>query len=155
MTKEKLKNSIEGIVVTVAGIGCVYLALSIPSNPIRQDKAWVNFMTQARLFPLISGVSIFILGLILLLRQLKGSVKAIKISRDDVLRFSILFIATLAYVILINKIGFKISTLIYLGITLFYYNRKDMQVYKIALMVLCFTVIATYLVPMALRIPLP
>ncbi len=155
MTKEKIKNSIEGIIVTIFGIVCVYLALSIPNNPIRQERAWVNFMTQARLFPLISGVTITILGSVLLLRQFKGTVGSIKVFRDDALRFSFLFIVTLLYVILIGKIGFKVSTLIYLSVTLFYYNRNDMQFYKIALMVLFSTIVATYLVPAALRIPLP
>ena len=155
MDAKKNRGWIEGVVITLIGLVCLYLALTIPNNPVKRAEGFVGFMAEAKLFPLIASCVITILGIVMTGSDLVKNRKAPPFSKGELVRTLFLLAATVIYVVLIHKIGFLISTFLYLGATLFYYNYKERKWYVILALTAAFTVIGAYLVPLAINLRLP
>ena len=116
MDKKKLRQCAEGLIVTAAGLGYVLLSLGIRRNPVKTDGFW-GLLTEAKFLPLLLSAMLTLQGVRLTAALWKGQeVSAGGHSVSVVL-------LTLAYLLLISKVGFTLPTAAYLTAILFLLNR--------------------------------
>lgn len=137
------------------GVACLLLALSVPSNPIRQPNPLLDLVTQARFLPLMSALVITLLGVAMVAKQLRGAMATAPVPRQELLRAAVLVGLTAAYAALVVSVGFVLPSAGYLAACLFYLNRGARRWYILALLAVLFTGVATLLVPRLLNIALP
>ena len=127
----------------------------MPDNPIRQPNPLLNFVTQARFLPLMGALVITALGTVMTAKQLGGAMATARLPREELLRAAVLVGLTVAYAVLVLKIGFLLPSAAYLAATMFYLNRGARRWYTLAPPTVIFTGAATVLVPRLLNIALP
>lgn len=151
MTKSKLLQCAEGLIVTAAGTIFIILSLQIRSNPVSVDGA-VNLLVQAKFIPLLLSVLITILGGILAVSQLKGRNPS---SSDGGLTPRALAVTglTAAYLILVSFLGFMFPSAVYMGAMMFLLN-KDKKPLHLLLLTALYAIIALLLIPGILNLQL-
>ena len=113
MDKKKLRQCAEGLIVTAAGLGYVLLSLGIRRNPVKTDGFW-GLLTEAKFLPLQ--------GVRLTAALWKG--QEVSAGGHSITKRSVsVVLLTLAYLLLISKVGFTLPTAAYLTAILFLLNR--------------------------------
>ena len=111
MDKKKLRQCAEGLIVTAAGLGYVLLSLGIRRNPVKTDGFW-GLLTEAK----------FLQGVRLTAALWKG--QEVSAGGHSITKRSVsVVLLTLAYLLLISKVGFTLPTAAYLTAILFLLNR--------------------------------
>ena len=107
MDKKKLRQCAEGLIVTAAGLGYVLLSLGIRRNPVKTDGFWGLLTLQ---------------GVRLTAALWKG--QEVSAGGHSITKRSVsVVLLTLAYLLLISKVGFTLPTAAYLTAILFLLNR--------------------------------
>ena len=151
MTKSKLLQCVEGLVVTAAGAVFTVLSLQIRKNPIKVEGA-LNLFVQAKFIPLVLSLLITLLGIVFVIAQWKGKEQT---ARED--KFSLREVAvialTVAYLALVSLVGFVIPTPVYLCALLFLVNkgRKPLQLLLLAAL---YSVVTLLVIPGILNLQL-
>lgn len=149
------KNSVnEGILIIAIGVGMLILALSVPSNPVVL-KGWINIFAQAKLLPLIVSSVTIIFGIRLLLGTFNGKINAVSAGIESKKKAVILILTCVAYLVAIMYLGFLIPTALYLGFTILFLNQKLMSLPKMIALVVAYTAITIFVVPLIINIRLP
>ena len=108
MDKKKLRQCAEGLIVTAAGLGYVLLSLGIRRNPVKTDGFW-GLLTEAKFVRLTAALW-------------KG--QEVSAGGHSITKRSVsVVLLTLAYLLLISKVGFTLPTAAYLTAILFLLNR--------------------------------
>lgn len=149
------KNSVnEGILIIAIGVGMLILALSVPSNPVVL-KGWINIFAQAKLLPLIVSSVTILFGVRLLLGTINGKINVVSAGIESKKKAVILILTCIAYLVAIMYLGFLIPTAVYLGFTILYLNKKLMSLPKMIALVVAYTAITIFIVPLIINIRLP
>ena len=118
MDKKKLRQCAEGLIVTAAGLGYVLLSLGIRRNPVKTDGFW-GLLTEAKF--LLSAM-LTLQGVRLTAALWKG--QEVSAGGHSITKRSVsVVLLTLAYLLLISKVGFTLPTAAYLTAILFLLNR--------------------------------
>ena len=151
MTRTKLSQCAEGLIVTAAGIIFTVLSLNIRNNPVTVEGP-LNLLIQAKFIPLLLSVLILIQGISLTVALLKGKEK----TENDggyTPRAALVVLLTVAYLFLVSLAGFAVPTVVYMGALLFVVNkgRKPLQ---LLILTLVYSVIALLVIPGVLNLQL-
>lgn len=121
MDKKKLRQCAEGLIVTAAGLGYVLLSLGIRRNPVKTDGFW-GLLTEAKFLPLLLSAMLTLQGVRLTAALWKG--QEVSAGGHSITKRSVsVVLLTLAYLLLISKVGFTLPTAAYLTAILFLLNR--------------------------------
>lgn len=122
MDKKKLRQCAEGLIVTAAGLGYVLLSLGHPAeNPVKTDGFW-GLLTEAKFLPLLLSAMLTMQGVRLTAALWKG--QEVSAGGHSITKRSVsVVLLTLAYLLLISKVGFTLPTAAYLTAILFLLNR--------------------------------
>ena len=121
MDKKKLRQCAEGLIVTAAGLGYVLLSLGIRRNPVKTDGFW-GLLTEAKYLPLLLSAMLTLQGVRLTAALWKG--QEVSAGGHSITKRSVsVVLLTLAYLLLISKVGFTLPTAAYLTAILFLLNR--------------------------------
>lgn len=140
-----------GIGASVIGIMYTIMAYSMPRASIGNPLA-------PSIFPLILGVTLTVLGLALLIKE-KSKYSPEKVKVKEVWSYhrkltALTCAGGVAYALLFDRIGYILSTIIFLLIILFAINEKNK--WKTNLIVaVCFSVAVYFIFSRLLGIPLP
>lgn len=111
MDKKKLRQCAEGLIVTAAGLGYVLLSLGIRRNPVKTDGFW-GLLTEAKFLPLLLSAMLTLQGVRLTAALWKG--QEVSAGGHSITKRSVsVVLLTLAYLLLISKVGFTLPTAAY------------------------------------------
>ena len=109
MDKKKLRQCAEGLIVTAAGLGYVLLSLGIRRNPVKTDGFW-GLLTEAKFLPLLLSAMLTLQGVRLTAALWKG--QEVSAGGHSITKRSVsVVLLTLAYLLLISKVGFTLFLL--------------------------------------------
>ncbi len=118
----KLKNCVEGIVITALGIFFIILAVNIRDNPVPYNIPWVNDVAQAKFLPIVMASMVTILGIVAIIQGLRGKMKPSTYNKEEGKRLGIVLLITVAYLIGIYEFGFRWPTIVFSVIATLYFN---------------------------------
>ena len=151
MTRIKLSQCAEGLIVTTAGIVFTVLSLKIRNNPVTVEGP-LNLLIQAKFIPMVLSVLILIQGISLTAALWKGKEKTEQ-ETGFTPRALIVVLLTAAYLFLTSLVGFIVPTVVYTGSLLFVVNKGRKPLFLLILTVV-YSVIALLLIPGALNLQL-
>ena len=156
MKKTQYTRLIEPLVVIVIGCWFLSLALKINKNPMSVSSTVGNIFAQAKFLPTLMAGLVILLGIALMIQKFRSpSVGGAKVSKEDIPRLIMLVITVAVYIIAVYKIGFKIPTVIYSFIVLFFLNYKSHKWYMILLAAVVFIAVVLFILPKMINIRLP
>lgn|SRR5699024_1052291 len=147
-----MERLIAPIFFTVIGAVFFILSINLPRSPLGNP----NELTY---FPMMIAIMILVLGIVYLIRELKlrkEEFKAFKLVRvpETLKRLIISVLLMLGYTLIFERIGFLISTMLFLGALLFLLNGKSRWKLNIITSVL-FAFISWYSFAVLLQVSLP
>lgn len=151
MSRFKLLQCAEGVIITIAGILFTILSLGIRKNPVNIE-GFLNYIVQAKFVPCVLSVLILLHGLGLTISQWKGNEKIIRDGSFTIREWKVVLL-TMAYLAIVSYVGFALPTVIYIGILLFMVNRGRKRKQLLLLTVL-YSIITLMLIPGLLNIQL-
>lgn len=151
MTRIKLSQCAEGLIVTTAGIVFTVLSLKIRNNPVTVEGP-LNLLIQAKFIPLVLSVLILIQGVMLTVALLKGKERT-ENSGGFTPRALIVVSLTVAYLFLVSLIGFAVPTVVYMAALLFVVNR-DAKPLHLLILTVVYSIIALLVIPGVLNLQL-
>ena len=155
VSKLNWKNSIEGLVITALGLMMLALALSIENNPVSLDIGWVNLFAQAKFTPTIAAAAVLILGILLTVKQLKGTHASAHISKEELKRLAVILPLIAGYLLAVYFSNFTVPTIVYTVAILFYLNVKKNSPWKLALICGIYVFVALIVLPKLIGLRLP
>lgn len=84
------------------------LALSIENNPVSLDIGWVNLFAQAKFTPTIAAAAVLILGILLTVKQLKGTHASAHISKEELKRLAVILPLIAGYLLAVYFSNFTV-----------------------------------------------
>ncbi len=114
LTFKRCRDLILGVVLLALGIFYTIYAQQIKTRP----KLTPSY-SSARIFPTLLGILLIILSVCLIIQGIRAfksneEEETKKLSRVDLLSIALTFAAMIVYIILLPRIGFILSTVIYL-----------------------------------------
>jgi len=136
----------EGKIGIVIIVFCILLILFIIPDSIPTIKT-SGMIDSPRLFPYICSLLLMITGIYMIiyyeiLSKHKANKETIKQNKNELLRIIFFIIISIIYFIMINKLGYFLSTLIVLPIIFWYFGFKNK---KIIITISIIFVLAIYL----------
>lgn len=151
MTRSKLLQCAEGLVIAAAGLIFTVLSLGIRKNPVSVEGA-INLIVQAKFVPLVLSVLITLQGLGLTISQWKGNEKTVCDGGFSPRALTVVAL-TLAYLVIVSYAGFAVPTVVYIGAMLFVVNRGRRPLQLLILTAL-YSLITLLLIPGVLNLQL-
>lgn len=151
MTRTKLSQCVEGLIVTAAGVIFTVLSLKIRNNPVSVEGP-LNLLIQAKFIPLLLSALITVQGISLTVALWKG--KETTVNEGGFTPRALIVVAlTMAYLVLVSLVGFAVPTVVYLAALLFVVNkgRKPLQ---LLVLTVVYAVIALLVIPGVLNLQL-
>ena len=155
MTKTKLRNSAEGLTVTLLGLVFLGLALGIRKNPVAMEIAWVNLFAQAKFFPTICACAVLLLGVLLTVSQWRGNRPSAVITPREGKRLAVIVPLIAAYLLAVYFTSFAVPTILYTVAILFYLNLGKKKWWKLAIICGVYVCVALLLLPKIIGLRLP
>lgn len=152
--QHKKKLPIEGIIIIAIGVFFTFLAIRVPSNPVRLE-GWLNVLAQAKAVPLLSGILMIAFGIVLTTQMSSGRVSSTFIKIKDKKGAIISLASTLIYLVSIIYFGFKITTALYLAFILIYLNKNKSKMPVIIASIISLYLVSIVLIPKILSLRLP
>ena len=151
MVKAKLRQCMEGLIITAAGVVFTVLSANIRNNPVSVEGA-LNIIVQAKFIPLLISLLIVLQGIGLTISQWKGKERTTSDGGFTARGLTVVLL-TVAYLIIVFYVGFTIPTVIYIGALLFIANdgRNPLQ---LLLLTALYSVIALAVIPSVLNLPM-
>ena len=118
----KLKNCIEGIIITALGVLFLFFALGVRNNPVPYEIPWVNDVAQAKFLPIVMATMVTILGVVAIIQGLRGKMPPAKYTKEEGKRLGIVLLLTVAYLLGIYYFGFRWPTVIFSVVATLYFN---------------------------------
>ena len=118
----KLKQCIEGIIILALGIFFLILALGVDNNSISYNSPWVNTVAQAKFLPIVMASAVVILGIVAIIAGLKGKMTTATFEKGEALKALIVILISAAYLLGINKFGFRWPTIVFSVVASVYFN---------------------------------
>lgn len=151
---KKLKRGAEGFVIVLIGVFLLVNAMNIPENPIKY-QGWTNNLAQAKFVPLMVSIGITILGIILLVKQLKGADKSAQLTKEEWIRLGVVLVLCTLYIITVYKFKFLIPTIVFAFAILFFLNWKVRKTWQIVALAILAIVLGVYGMPYLINLKLP
>ena len=147
LTFKKCRDLILGIILLALGIGYTVMADQIKrGNKLVQRN--VGEFAHARIIPTLLGILLIILAVILIIQGImqfrkEDNEPAKKMSKVDMISIVLTFAAMILYIIILPRLGFILSTMIYLFGQITILAPKDKRNYLLfAIVAVVFTIIA-------------
>lgn len=123
MDKKKLRQCAEGLIVTGSGAGIrPPLSRASRRNPRIKTNGFWGLLTEAKFLPLLLSAMLTLQGVRLTAALWKG--QEVSAGGHSITKRSVsVVLLTLAYLLLISKVGFTLPTAAYLTAILFLLNR--------------------------------
>lgn len=154
MEKNSLKNAAEGLIVILIGVFFLILSLGVKQNPVKVDGA-LNWFVQAKFLPVVVSVCIILLGIGYTVQLItKKAHTNTGMDMKMMSREAILTIMTVAYLVIVSKVGFLYPTIVYLAGMLFYLNWGKKKWWVLLILTAVYTVATIYLTPLILQLNL-
>lgn len=151
MTRTKLSQCAEGLIVTAAGIVFTVLSLNIRNNPVSVEGP-LNLLVQAKFPPLVLSVLILIQGIVLTVALLRGKEATVS-DGGFTSRGLIVVLMTVAYLFLVSLVGFAVPSVVYMCALLFVVNKGRKPLFLLILTVV-YSVVALLVIPGLLNLQL-
>lgn len=151
MTRTKLSQCAEGLIVTAAGIVFTVLSLNIRNNPVSVEGP-LNLLIQAKFPPLLLSVLILIQGIVLTAALLRGKETTVS-DGGFTSRGLIVVLLTVAYLFLVSLMGFAVPSVVYMCALLFVVNKGRKPLFLLILTVV-YSVVALLVIPGVLNLQL-
>ena len=143
----KLKNCVEGLVITLLGAFFLYLAFSVRKNPISYGSSWINTVAQAKFLPIIMACFVTILGIVMIIMGLNGKLTTAKFDKGEPLRLLIVVVLVAAYLLGINYFGFTWPTIAFSIISSVYFNWKKRPWWQMLIIAAIYIVVGLWALP--------
>ncbi|SHK05715.1 putative tricarboxylic transport membrane protein [Paramaledivibacter caminithermalis DSM 15212] len=144
-------SALGGILATVLGLIYTTQALMLP-------KASIGNPIAPKIFPIGIGILLILFGLILSFSEIKNTgLKKKDIEKDKNENIKLITYTSLAcilYGLIFNRLGYVISTIIFLEIILLLFNGKE-KIKTNTIVSICFSVIIYFLFSRFLGVTLP
>ena len=143
----KLKNCIEGLIITALGVFFLILAFGIRNNPIPYGSTWINTVAQAKFLPVVMAVFVTILGVVMIFMGLRGKITPAKFDKGEPLRLLIVAVLVAAYLLGINFFGFRWPTVAFSIVSAVFFNWKKRPWWQMLIIAAAYIVIGLFALP--------
>lgn len=149
-----IKNGIEGIAIIALGVFFLYNSLIIRSNPIQYGN-WTDIMAQAKLLPITLSCIVIVLGIILLIRQMRGTDVSVTLATEEWKRLFVVLVLVAAYCVGVYYMKFMIPTLLFSFAIMLFLNLKKRKLWWILVLAALAFVLGCYGMPRLINLNLP
>lgn len=143
----KLKNCVEGLVITALGVAFLIMAISVRKNPVSYDIHWVNTVAQAKFLPVVMAVFITLLGVVATIQGLNGKLTPSTYSKEEGLRLAVVLALTVGYLLGINYFGFRWPTIAFSVVSGVYFNWKKRPWWQILIIIAVYIAVGLFGLP--------
>lgn len=143
----KLKNCVEGIIITALGGFFLYLAFSVRNNPIPYGSGWINVVAQAKFLPVIMACFVTLLGIVMIILGLMGKLPSAKFDKGEPLRLFIVVVLVAAYLLGINYFGFQWPTIAFSIVSAVFFNWKKRPWWQMLIIAAVYIVVGLWGLP--------
>lgn len=151
---EKLAKTAESLVVTALGMFLLIASLNIRNNPI-EYPGWAGVLAQPKFLPVLMSAGICILGLVLFIKQFRGTDKSATLEKHEVIRLSCTTGIVASYLISVYFFKFTIPTVIYSFVAIFYLNWGNRKIKFMVLTAILAIILGLVGLPMLINLRLP
>ena len=154
MSQSRAKQCTEGLIIVLLGCFFLYLSLTIRKNPVSVE-GFLNILVQAKAIPTITSAALILLGVRLSVTLYRGGMESSAVSGAEWKRLFVLTAMTVVYCVVVIYAGFLLPTIAYLTAMLLFLNWKSRSLALLGALVVIYTAVTIFAVPMILGIQMP